>query len=392
MKIAVYHDLPSGGAKRALFEFCRELSACGHIIDAYLPDTANEIYMPLDSVTDKKKIYGTAFKKNESSHAAARGFLSRWLTLYGQAICQKRIARDIDKGAYDLAFVHQSWYIQGPMLLRYLRTRSFYYMNEPLRVAYEAPLQGIENTGRTAKELLTLKIMQGIDGKNVEAASVILTNSSYSHESIMRAYGLNSIITYLAVNQEVFHKIENVEKDNFVLSVGGLLPKKGFRFLIAALGLVEERIRPGLVVVADRGEKREEEALKELAEHLGVSLEIRSGITDEELCGLYNRALFVLYAPYLEPFGLIPLESMACGTPVIAVREGGVRESVMDGETGLLVDRDETLFRDAIQYLLENKTAREAMGSNGLKNVEDRWTWRIATENLLNIFHGKLGT
>jgi glycosyltransferase involved in cell wall biosynthesis len=80
----------------------------------------------------------------------------------------------------------------------------------------------------------------------------------------------------------------------------------------------------------------------------------------------YNRAKATVCANVLEPFGLVPLESMACGTPVIAVREGGLRESVRDGETGYLVDRDETALGAAIDAVIGDDALRRCLGTQGV--------------------------
>ncbi len=59
---------------------------------------------------------------------------------------------------------------------------------------------------------------------------------------------------------------------------------------------------------------------------------------------LYNKANLVVYTPYQEPFGLVPLESMSCGTPVVGVNDGGVMETVTNGKTGILTERDTKIF------------------------------------------------
>jgi len=104
---------------------------------------------------------------------------------------------------------------------------------------------------------------------------------------------------------------------------------------------------------------------------------------DEVLVQLHNRAKVFLYAPYLEPFGLAPLEAMACGTPVIAVKEGGVRESVVHNETGILTERDETMFAKAITELLLDEKRRQHMGQRAVEVVHDFWTLEHAGERLL---------
>ena len=107
-------------------------------------------------------------------------------------------------------------------------------------------------------------------------------------------------------------------------------------------------------------------------------------ISDEDLIRLYNKAKLVVYAPYLEPFGYVPLEAMACGTPVVGVKEGGVRESVKHKITGLLAPRDEKLFAEAIVKLSEDKELWNKCSVNGVKYVHSFWTLEHAGERLLN--------
>ena len=88
-----------------------------------------------------------------------------------------------------------------------------------------------------------------------------------------------------------------------------------------------------------------------------------------------NSAMVTLYAPIMEPFGFVPLESMACGTPVVGVREAGVRESVADGASGLLVDRELAEFARAVEALLSDPDRAAGMGRRGRAWVQEHWTW-----------------
>ncbi len=82
------------------------------------------------------------------------------------------------------------------------------------------------------------------------------------------------------------------------------------------------------------------------------------------------------------PFGLVALESMACGTPVVAVSEGGVRETVVPGETGLLVERDPDGFASALIALLGNPARRDEMGRKGVAHVSSAWTWETSVRRM----------
>jgi glycosyltransferase involved in cell wall biosynthesis len=137
-----------------------------------------------------------------------------------------------------------------------------------------------------------------------------------------------------------------------------------------------------MVIVSNYTDPHWEEHLMRMALSLRVELEVKTAIPDSELVGLYNRARLFVYAAILEPFGLAPLEAMACGTPVVAVKEGGVRESVLHNETGILTPRDEGTFAEATAELLDNDEQRERMGRRGVEVVRSFWTLRHAGERL----------
>ena len=92
--------------------------------------------------------------------------------------------------------------------------------------------------------------------------------------------------------------------------------------------------------------------------------------------------MMLLYAPRLEPFGLAPLEASACGVPVIAVAEGGVRETVVDGLNGLVVEHDPGAMAQALQRLLNDTDYAQELGRSGRRMVLEQWSLTAATERL----------
>ena len=79
---------------------------------------------------------------------------------------------------------------------------------------------------------------------------------------------------------------------------------------------------------------------------------------------------------------MAPLEAMACGTPVVAVAEGGVKETMIHGITGLTTTRDVNRFAGSLDYLLSNNTNRQRMGQAGINYVREQWSWQKAIDQL----------
>jgi glycosyltransferase involved in cell wall biosynthesis len=221
-----------------------------------------------------------------------------------------------------------------------------------------------------------------IDKKNASFAKHILVNSYFSRESILRSYGRNSFVSYLGVDTDIFKPL-GLPKEDFVLSVGRITPRKGFDFIVSSLGTIDQKIRPRLIIVSDEVDTHFKNSLEQFAQEIGVDLQIKSSIVDDELVSLYNKAQLALYAPYLEPFGLIPLEAMACGTPVVAVREGGVRESVIHNKTGVLTQRDERMFAEAVIGLLANEGKMREISQKAIECIEEFWTAEKAGKRLM---------
>jgi glycosyltransferase involved in cell wall biosynthesis len=208
----------------------------------------------------------------------------------------------------------------------------------------------------------------------VLAASVVLVNSAYSRESLYRVYGVLAQICYLGVDAERFRPLP-LPKSDYVLSVGALSPLKGFDFLLQSLAEIPSDRRPSLRLVSNAEDTTEKAYLENLADRLGVQVEFYTRIEDGQLVELYSQAMLTLYAPVMEPFGFVPLESMACGTPVVGVYEGGVRETIVDDLTGRFADRDPRCFARVVESLISDPALRLLLGQQARAEVTSRWSW-----------------
>ena len=171
-----------------------------------------------------------------------------------------------------------------------------------------------------------------------------------------------------------------------LLQLGRLVPRKGAAVSIAALSLLPDT---ELVVVggppADRlDEDPEVRRLREVARRAGVADRVRftGGVPSRQVPPLLRGSDVVLCPADYEPFGIVPLEAMACGVPVVASAVGGQLDTVADPGTGRLVPpRDPRALARAVADLLARPEARRACGAAGRRRVLRRYTWdRVAAE------------
>ena len=160
-----------------------------------------------------------------------------------------------------------------------------------------------------------------------------------------------------------------------LLAVGRLVARKGYRTLLKAMPAVLEKHPRAHLVIVGRGHMKR--TLERQAKRLGVAhaLTIEPGMPFEDLAQLFRSADLVVYPSYYEGQGLIPLEAMASGTPVVTVDDGPLPEMVDTTVGGLFdIDRPETLA-EAVDALLANPTSRTEMASRGRRRVLDAYTY-----------------
>ena len=379
MKIAVFHNLPSGGGKRALYNNVNYLVK-DHEVDVFVPSTANEDYLPLKGIADDLTVFPVKNNIIGFLISVIKPYFLYRVSLSDLEKTQKYMAEVVNKGDYDVVYCEQDRYTMAPFFLKYINKPNVYYCNQSINFRNEVSKMLNEKAGLKHKDIMGTihsklygNQMISTDKKYTNYSKYIVTNSYFSRELILRSYGINSFVSYLGVDINLFKRYD-VPEENFVLSVGQCLPEKGFDFIIKSLSKIDSTIRPEFVIVSDHANDLWRNHLKDLAAKLGVKLRILSMIDDEELVLLYNKARLLVYAPYLEPFGLVPLEAMSCGTPIVAVKEGGVRESVINNKTGILTERDEDYFANAVVKLLENEDKRNEMSKNAYGNVNKFWT------------------
>ncbi len=364
MKIASFHsglDIKRGSSLAymntaiALKERGHEVSAYSFAVDEWYRSRLEEAGIPTTSM--------------DHHHVQPMG-VNMILTNNRRA---RAVFRDL-RGEFadaEVAYLHGNQWT--PLALPILDMPRAYYCDEPPRHYYEPDLVNVTLRKRLGKALgfASRALDKRADRAAVVTADAVAANSEYTKGYIGRVYGLQATTVYLGVDHDVFSPDPEGEEEALVVSVGALYPLKAHDFIIRSLGRVDETVRPELVVVG-KGYQRAE--LEALATAQGVRMEVVSEIDTPRLADVYRRAKLTLVAHIREPFGLVAIESQSCGTPVVAVGEAGLLETVTE-ETGILTRRDEGEFASAVEELLRDDGRRAEMGRRGRAQVKELFNW-----------------
>jgi D-inositol-3-phosphate glycosyltransferase len=242
-----------------------------------------------------------------------------------------------------------------------------------------------------------------IERRTMAACDRIVAATERDRAQMVRHYGKHAPIMVIpgGVDLQRFRPLPRAEAraelgvgaSKVILFVGRIQRLKGLEVLLRALhhacgsdtSLDVRLLIVGGLANAECRELREITRLQQLAGRLGVADRVTFvGAVQHERLPLYYASADVTVMPSTyESFGLVAVESLACGTPVIASRVGGLPTIVRDGETGFLVPwRDPRLFAERIVQLLNDDSLRARMGLNGRPSVE-RFGWdNIAAQHL----------
>jgi D-inositol-3-phosphate glycosyltransferase len=178
---------------------------------------------------------------------------------------------------------------------------------------------------------------------------------------------------------------------NRIVVVTRLVERKGVGNVVAALAGVPDA---ELVIAGgpprDRlHEDSEALRLQRIARESGVEDRVifRGRLERHEVPPLLRSADVVVCVPWYEPFGLVPLEAMACGVPVVAASVGGLIDTVVDGVTGAHVPPRQTdALAAALRRLLDDKHLRARLGAAGARRVHQLYTWHRVADSVLNVY------
>jgi D-inositol-3-phosphate glycosyltransferase len=378
----------SGGQNVYVAELARELAKKGYILDVF---TRRDSYQQPRIVKQQPGIRVIHIDAGPAEEIPKEELL----------VHMDEFADDVlsfiaeENLTYDL--VHANFFMSG-MVAMQLKER----LNIPFVITFHA-LGHVRRVHQKESDKFPLERLD-IEAELVRKADAVIAECPQDMDDLIDYYqappekikmapcGFNPEEFY-PIDKELSREALGLEPaQKLILQLGRMVPRKGVDNVIRAMALLRsDAAQPRLIIVG--GEKEvpgldtcaEIRRLKALAIETGVEDRvIFAGRKDREQLKIYYDAADVFVTtPWYEPFGITPLEAMACATPVVGSDVGGIKYSVVDGKTGFLVPpRSPELLAEKVSLLLNNEELLTGMGRAALKHVQNNFTWAKVAEQI----------
>jgi D-inositol-3-phosphate glycosyltransferase len=390
-----YHTSPlaplggrdTGGMNVYVRELTRELAERGHAVDVFTRRSS------ADAPDIQAMPGGGRLVRIDAGppHALAKARLAEHVGAFAEGVAAFAEAAGI---SYQV--IHSHYWLSG-------------LAGEQLKARWRAPhvtmfhtLGGAKNSARLSEHEPDARL----EGERAVAAVAdrIVCTSHEEQQALARDDGVapeRIAIVPCGVNLDLFRPISRSaarkqlgigDGERILLFVGRVEPLKGIDILLGAAARLEVEGDSDCFVMVVGGDASapsgELAHLRGLASELGIAERVSFlGAIDHEQLPLYYNAADVCVVPsFYESFGLVALEAMACGIPVVASRVGGLRGTVRDGETGYLIPwRCPEPFAERLELLMANEELRRAFGVAAREAVE-RYRWSNVADAVLDAY------
>lgn len=372
----------AGGMNVYVRQLSGELSRLGHRIDIFTRRTDTESPQSLDLAAGVRLITLPA-----GPPAADKDDLYQYLPEFVSAL---RSFQRQQRQSYDL--IHSHYWLSGAVGRRLAREWGVPH------VTMFHTLGEVKNRARLSEHEPTYRIRE--EAAIADTADRIIVASEHERMPLAQLYGADQnkvCVVPLGVDLERFRPIERraarhavgLDGQPVILFVGRVEPLKGVDILIAAAAQISvESDFLLLIIGADASTHGELAHLRRLAVELGVADKVQfvEPVDHERLPLFYNAADVCVVPSYYESFGLVALEAMACGVPVVAARVGGLVSTVRDGETGYLIPwHCPEPFAERLELLLMNEDLRRHLGRRA-RIAAEQYHWSKIAEQVAQIY------
>lgn len=394
--LAIAGGVDSGGQNIYVGKIAQQFARDGHIVDVY--SRADDADLPREMCwRDGVRIVNVPAGP---AHAIPKEDILPYMGDF-EHFLESRFRREADAGTpYDI--VHANFFMSAMASLPVARR-----MGIPLVVTFHA-LGRVRRLYQGKADTFDDKRFD-IEDDIVRNADRIIAECPQDREDLLELYNADphriSMIPcgfdadeMAPLDQQLARKRLGWHPDRFtILQLGRMVPRKGVEDVIRGLALLRQRhgLDAHLCVVGGNSDSPSESATPEIGRLMRIAREC--GVADhveflgrrdrQQLRTYYCAADVFVTTPWYEPFGITPLEAMACGRPVIGTDTGGIRYSVVNGETGFLVP---THAPDAIAYrmaqLAQDRPLAARMGAAGLQRARHMFTWDRVARDLSDVF------
>ena len=231
--------------------------------------------------------------------------------------------KSFDLSAYDL-IISSSWAV-AKGIKKNKNQLHICYCHTPIRYAWDLYDEYTANLKHPKRFLVqqTLKYIRNWDIKSLPRVDSFIANSKFVQNRISKTYERDSVVIYPPVNTDKF--VLTQKKEDYYLTACRLVPYKKTKLIVEAFNKMGDK---KLLVIGD-GE--EYESIKQIA---NKNITLLGYQEFDKMISYMQKAKAFVYAA-IEDFGIVPIEAMSCGTPVVALDDGGTAETVIDGKNGV---------------------------------------------------------
>lgn len=374
----------TGGMNVYVRELSRELGARGYVIDVFTRRASDEAPEVQPFGPNARVIHVTAGPSATIEKAEIPGHLDEF-----EANLLAFVARE--GASYDV--VHSHYWMSG-VVASHLAAK----WGVPHAAMFHT-LGEVKNRARASEHEPAARIEA--ERMIATTADRIVVASQHEKHLLTALYGARPeaiSVVPCGVDLDLFAPMDKEmarrrlgipQTQRILLFVGRIEPLKGIDILIsAAAQLHDDENFAVLIVGGDARAEAQVDELRRHAEALGIDHHITfvGSVAHDALPLYYNAADVCVVPSYYESFGLVAVESMACGTPVVASRVGGLTSTVSDGETGYLVPwRCPEPFAERLELLLDNDELRASFGRAGREAVE-RFRWANVADAVAGLY------
>uniref|UniRef100_F4C7D1 Phosphoheptose isomerase n=1 Tax=Sphingobacterium sp. (strain 21) TaxID=743722 RepID=F4C7D1_SPHS2 len=387
--LAMLGGIDSGGQNVYVTELARQLAKDGYAIDIFTRSDCDRLPRIVQLFPDVRVIHVNAGPQQSIPKEQLFDFMEAF---------KDDMITFIESEGINYALIHANFWMSAwvglSLKLRY---------RIPLVVTFHALGKvrrlHLQEDDKFPQERVT------IEENIAREADCIIAECPQDKQDLISMYNANAkriAVVHCGFNPTEFYPIDKMyarmllglqNDEKIILQLGRMVPRKGVDNVIHALKYLKRDFKLRLLVVGGEGNAEqfmasaELKRLQKIVEEEGVSsyVEFVGPKKREELKYYYSAADVFVSTPWYEPFGITPLEAMACGTPVIGSNVGGIKYSVVDGVTGYLVPPKKPVeLANKIQRLLKSEGG--LMGLQGTDRVNHLFTWRNVSNAIMMIY------